>query len=85
MRTDKELLELLLKEFPNKFKILGVNGLCYCIDLLNLKETEKIRLFEILDLNKTEYFLLNVFGFYFPPRQTTIRQKYLKQLIEKYK
>ena len=84
MRTDKELLELLLEEFPVKFSI-GVSGLCSSIDLLSITETEKERLFEILHLNQTEYYQKNVYGFYFPPRQIPTRQKYLKQLIEKYK
>jgi hypothetical protein len=84
MRTDKELLDLLLEEFPAKFSV-GVKGLCACIRLLNLKETEKKRLLEIINENFTDYYINTDTGYYFTPRSIEQRQKYLKQLIQKYK
>jgi hypothetical protein len=85
MRTDKELLELLLEEFPVKFSTNYVYGLCDCVRLLFASKEEKTRLLDILDLNRTKYYEYCLYGYYFPPNAIEPRQKYLKQLIEKYK
>jgi hypothetical protein len=85
MRTDKELLEFLLKEFTKIFNKHYVYGLCDCVRLLSASKEEKTRLIHILDLNPTEYYENCCYGYYFIPRAIEPRQEYLKQLIEKYK
>jgi hypothetical protein len=89
MRSDKELLELVLKEFPEMFKTNQVNCLCYCVNVLLfdmvITYEEERRLKYIFAQNITDYYINQDTGYYFPKGEIEPRQEYLKQLIEKYK
>lgn len=87
MRTDKELLELVLEKLePEMLKHPWKVGLCYVIShlsqikIIDFDEYERIE--EIIYDNPTERFLYDIY--FFPPGEIEPRKEYLKQLIKKY-
>lgn len=86
MRTDKELLEVLLENVERCLTIKGNFGLCASIDTIYfdslIEYNEYARLQSIIHENpRNEFFLKQ---FYFEPRLVEPRIKYLKELIQKY-
>lgn len=86
MRTDKELLELLLSNLEEVMKKEKATGVCYVI--YSLYRDNKIGYFEgdrltyIIQENPTKYYEKNCW--LFPPFEIAPRIEYLKQLIKKY-
>lgn len=86
MRSDKELLELLLEDLDTKMTVWGNKSLCFVtVDMEQyglISKEEESRIDEIIMLNPTEYRKNHYL--HFPPFDVESRKEYLKQLIEKY-
>jgi hypothetical protein len=86
MRSNKELLELVLQNLGEKMTEWRVCGLCAVVSIMKedkiINPSEEHRLYDIIDNNPTEYYGLS--KYYFPPREVEPRIEYLKQLIKKY-
>ncbi len=85
MRTDKELLELLLENIEQGIKS-GWSGMCGVIIMLTMQSVmsvnESERLNSIILANPTKMYKKS--SWFFEPYQIEPRKEYLKQLIAKY-
>jgi hypothetical protein len=90
MRTDKQLLVMLLDVLKNESSPNCHNGLCFIIcDIEDTDEDEQARLRAIIENNDpgTRYateFGGHVTGWFWDPRDFAVRINFVKQLIEKY-
>lgn len=88
MRTDKELLELVLQNLGEKMYNWNCGGICGVVSIMEshkiINYIEESRLYSIIDENPTNTYLNTNSSYYFTPKEVEPRIEYLKQLIKKY-